>query len=113
MVPYQDRGAGLILFGALEMLLALGCLGMLALASVGVALAPQQGGPPPRTMLPGLGIYLLLGAFFDAMGIGTILARRWARTLMLIVSWLWLIVGILSLVVLLFVFPDLFDRIQE
>jgi hypothetical protein len=113
-VPYKDRSAGLILFGALEMLLALGCLGMLALASLGFAVAPQGGAPVPlRTMLPSLGIYLLLGAFFAAMGIGTILARRWARTLMLIVSWLWMIVGILSLGVLLFVLPDLFDRIQE
>jgi hypothetical protein len=32
---------------------------------------------------------------------------------MLIVSWLWLIVGVLSLLVVAFVMPDLFDRIQQ
>jgi hypothetical protein len=42
------------------------------------------------------------------MGIGSILARKWARALILITSWLWLISGVLSILFILLFMPDIF-----
>jgi hypothetical protein len=40
-----------------------------------------------------VGEYLGAAIFFLAVGIGTLRARRWARALMLVASWLWLAAG--------------------
>jgi len=44
------------------------------------------------------------------MGIGSIKARRWARALVLVTSWLWLISGTVGLIFVLLLMPDMYDR---
>lgn len=115
---YKDRSTGMLLFGLVDLLMALFSLGFLALASFGaVAMAamPETTGSTyqARSMLPGLGLYLVLAVVFASLGIGSILARRWARPLTLVVSWAWLIVGLIMTVAFLFVFPDLWERMAQ
>lgn len=117
---YQDRGTGLLVFGIFELCLGLLCLvisGFTLLSlSLSRSLAAQSGLPPgtaisPWQLLPSFSIYLGAAAFLLTAGVGSILARRWARALMLVFSWLWLIVGAVSLLFLLFFLPDLFARL--
>ena len=95
-VQYQDRSAGLILVGILEIGLGLLCLLMLAFmgfAAVSVQSLPggQAAAMNTRVMAANCAFYLAMAVFFFVMGVGTLRGRRWARTIMLVVSWTWLI----------------------
>ena len=46
-------------------------------------------------------------------GIGSIRARRWARALVLVSSWVWLIGGIVGLVSVLLLMPDMYDQMAK
>jgi hypothetical protein len=96
-VPYKDRSAGLIVFGILTILL--GCLaGLLVLLMlVGqAASARTTGAASLSAILPVLSIYGVLAVALVWLGIGSTMARRWARALLLIFSWTWLIMGVLG-----------------
>src|SRR4051794_12199788 len=79
-------------------------LTMIATAVAGVS---GPGAPPERTLIFTAAFYIVLGACFAALGIGSIMAKRWARALILVVSWMWLIVGVVSLVVLIALLPKM------
>ena len=97
---YRDRSGGLVAFGILELLLGLACLGFVPL----VLLARQA--PSPRAgMIPAALTYVVLALAFDWLGTGSILARRWARTLSLILGWFWLLLGFFGGVFLLYLLP--------
>jgi hypothetical protein len=109
-VRYQDRSTGLILVGIVEICLGLVCLTMLAfmgIAALSVSRLPeaQAAGMNSRAMLAGGVFYLLIAAFFFTLGVGTLLGRRWARTIMLVVSWSWLIGGVFGMIVMFFILP--------
>ncbi|MBU4198762.1 MAG: hypothetical protein KKG09_10835 [Verrucomicrobia bacterium] len=112
---FKDRKTGLIVFGILEILFGVVCsfmiplmlLGMLASASMSRSSVPP---PTMSTMIPGLLFYALLAVGFIWMGIGSIKARRWARALLLVTSWIWLISGITGLVFMLMFLPDMYDQ---
>lgn len=103
---HKDRTTGLVLFGLLEI-----AIGLFALAGAGLSLvasaiapaaAPAQSG---RQIAFGIAFYLLVAALFLTLGIGSLLARRWARALTLVVSWIWLVFGVVSLIAFLFLMP--------
>jgi hypothetical protein len=107
---YEDRSAGLIFIGLLEVCLALLCLLLLAfmvMATLSLAASPagREAGMNSRTMLGGGVIYLLGAVYFGALGVGTLRGRRWARTIGLVTSWMWLIVGVFSTLFLIFLLP--------
>ena len=102
---YKDRSTGLVIFGILTLLL--GCLAGLfvPLMLFGQMMAAKAPDAPPMnhaTMLPGMAVYGLLAVALIWLGIGSIKARRWARALLLIFSWSWLIMGIFMTVVMPF-----------
>lgn len=107
--PYKDRSAGLLAFGILTILL--GCLaalfavfivfGQVAAAKTGTVAAPMS------TILPAILIYVGLAVVLVWLGIGSIMARRWARALLLIFSWSWLVVGVIALVAMAFIVPKM------
>jgi hypothetical protein len=66
-----------------------------------------------RMMIPGILVYALMAAWFIGMGIGSIKARRWARSLILISSWLWLICGACGLVFVLLMIPNMFGQMDK
>jgi hypothetical protein len=103
---FKDRRTGLVLFGVLEIVIGLFALAGAGFSSLALVLTPPAGAPQGgQGVAAGIAIYLLAAACFLTLGIGSILARRWARALMLVVSWLWLVVGVLSLVAMVFLLP--------
>jgi len=114
----KDRKTGLIVFGILEILFGAFCglmvplmvFGMLATAAV------SKGSTTPASvgvMVPGLLFYVVLAVWFIWMGIGSVKARRWARALLLVTSWLWLISGVIGLAFMLVLLPDIYGRMGE
>jgi hypothetical protein len=70
------------------------------------ASAKATGAPAPfSAILPAVLIYGMLAVALVWLGIGSIMARRWARALMLIFSWSWLIMGLLVLLFMVFLMP--------
>jgi hypothetical protein len=109
-VRYQDRSTGLILIGILEICLGLVCLAMLAfmgIAAVSIGRLPegQAAGMNSRAMVASCAFYLLIAVFFFTVGVGTLRGRRWARTIMLVLSWIWLISGVFGVIVMCFILP--------
>jgi hypothetical protein len=98
-----DRSTWLTLFGSFQILL--GCLcGLMALMMVFMsALGPMAGPPQAQAttaqMMPAAVVYLLLAAVFIWLGVGSIRARRWAWTLTVVLSWMWLIMGGVAFVI--------------
>lgn len=114
---FKDRRTGLIVFGILEILLGIFCALAVPLMILGVVISARTGqtAPPPptfATISPGIAVYTLAAVWCVWMGIGSILARRWARALWLIVSWAWLAAGIGGLIAVLVFMPGLFDQMQ-
>lgn len=114
---YKDRRTGLILFGVLEIVIGLFALAGAGLSSIASILAPAaaaaQGG---RGAAAGIAFYLFAAAFFLTLGVGSILARRWARGLMLVASWIWLVFGVMALMAIALLLPvmrTIMDRALE
>jgi hypothetical protein len=112
---FKDRKAWLVVFGVLEILLGALCALMIPLMLVGMAASAALGkgsaaSVSARSMVPGLLFYVALAAWFITMGIGSIMARRWARALLLVSSWLWLLSGVLGLVFLIAFMPSMFAK---
>jgi hypothetical protein len=114
-VPYKDRSAGLIVFGILTILL--GCLAGLfvPLMLFGQAASAKVTGTPATfsAILPAISIYGVLAVALVWLGIGSTMARRWARALLLIFSWSWLIMGLLVLVFMAFVIPKVLANLPS
>ncbi len=114
-MSYKDRSTGLIVFGILTILL--GCLaGLLVLLMlVGqAASAKTTGAPIPFSIiLPAISIYGVLAVALVWLGIGSIMARRWARALLLIFSWSWLIIGLLALLFMAFFMPKMLANLPS
>jgi hypothetical protein len=107
---YQDRRAGLVVIGILEVCLALLCLlflSFMVIATLSLAGMPagRDAGLNVRSMLGGGLVYLFAGVFFAALGIGTLRGRRWARTIGHVTSWMWLVIGLFCSVGMIFVLP--------
>ena len=101
---YKNRSTGLVIFGIFTILM--GCLaGLFVLLVLGqMAMVKTTNAPPGgvATILPVISIYGALAVALIWLGIGSIQARRWARALLLIFSWSWLVMGIFMTVVMPF-----------
>jgi len=64
-------------------------------------------------MIPGVMVYVLLAVWFLWMGIGSIKARRWARALILVSSWVWLVVGIIGMVFGIIFMPNIYEQMAK
>jgi len=111
---YKDRSTGLVVFGILTLLF--GCLAGLfvPLMLFGQIMAAKAPNAPPvnhAAMLPGMAVYGLLAVTLIWLGIGSIQKRRWARALLLIFSWSWLIMGVCMTVVMPFFMAKVFANL--
>jgi hypothetical protein len=105
LAVYKDRSTGLVIFGIMTVLLG-GLWGLLTLfMSVSLLRIRSTGTPPVSTVgiLPILGSYGGLTVALIWLGTGSILKRRWARALLLIFSWSWLVMGIFMTAIMPFV----------
>ena len=109
---FLDRKPGLVLFGIFELLIAGFCFLMIPLVIIGsiVARSAHVAGVPAMTtgmIASSIGVYLCLAVMFAWLGIGSVMARRWARSLTLVIAWFWLVSGIGSLAMVAIIMPDL------
>lgn len=110
---HRDRRAGLVAFGIVQILLGV-LAGLAALVSLAAVLLfqvlhlPAPPGAAPamagdalllRQGLFNTGAYAVLAVGCVWLGIGSILARRWARALTLAAAWTWLVAGVPGLAV--------------
>ncbi len=112
LAGFKDRRTGLLVFGILEIIL--GCLLalMVPLMVLGQLLAGQLPGAEPtplRMLLPAVLMYVGMAAAFIWLGIGSVRCRRWARALLLIISWMWLVGGIAGTLAVGFILPQMFS----
>jgi hypothetical protein len=64
-------------------------------------------------MIPGAVIYVLAGTIGIWLGIGSLRARRWAWTLTVLFSWMWLIMGVCAMAFLAFFMPQMMRTIAQ
>ncbi len=112
---FKDRKARLVVFGILQIILGSICVLIVPLMVFGMIAAHKNAAEDvnARAMIPGVLFYVLLAVWFIWMGIGSIKARRWARALILVSSWLWLVCGALGFVFMLRVIPNMYDKMGE
>ncbi|HVM59560.1 MAG TPA: hypothetical protein VMV72_01735 [Verrucomicrobiae bacterium] len=112
---FKDRSHGLIGYGILMILIGCLCALLVPLMFLGQAMAARTTGASStvRMILPSAMMYTILAVVFVWLGIGSIMARRWARALLLILSWAWLFVGAMTELVVVVLLPDLFTRMPR
>lgn len=111
MPGYKDRRTGLMVFGIL--VIVLGCMVALLIPFmvVGQVMARHVKGmamTPLRMLAPAMVMYGGLALAFVWLGIGSVLCRRWARALLLVLSWVWLIAGVVGISAMAFILPQVF-----
>ena len=104
---YPDRSERLMLLGIGQVLL--GCLcGLMAALMVAATMLGPMGAVPQgqstslQAVIPALVFYVLLAVALFWLGIGLIRARRWAWTLTVLLSWMWLLMGLVAFVMFVF-----------
>lgn len=110
---YKNRRAGLVVFGILQIALGLLAALMSLFMVVGVlaGTAAARGTAPARVMAPIALLYFAVAVMFVVLGIGSIRARRWARAIILALSWMWLIVGVLTSIGFVAMSPRMLDAL--
>ncbi|HEX7150168.1 MAG TPA: hypothetical protein VF618_01680 [Thermoanaerobaculia bacterium] len=93
----NDRSTGLVVFGAVQILVGIVC-GIALLAAVAATVTTTS-----MIFLTGIAAF-----FFVAAGVGSIKARRWARALSTVVSALWLAGGVIALLSTLLIVPRVY-----
>lgn len=110
--PFKDRSAWLILFGIVQILLGGLFASTVPVMLLLVARSHELGMPVDLpTLIPNLSLYALVAVLFVALGIGSIRARRWARSLTLMMSWIWLACGVFALILVVVLVPGLVDEL--
>jgi hypothetical protein len=106
---YRDRSTGLVVFGIIQIILGLFAALFIPFVLLGILLARKTGAiMPAGYYVLSVTTYALAAVILIALGIGSIRARRWARNLTLITSWMWLIYGAITLVMLTALLPSSF-----
>ena len=109
----KNRKLGLTIFGSFQILAGALCALMVPFMVVGMVASSRLASGPAMDvsmMLPALFFYVALAVWFIWMGIGSIMARRWARALILVSSWVWLVSGASGFVVMLAIMPGMFRQ---
>ena len=104
---FKDCTLGLIIFGVVSVLIGAFCALLIPLMFLSVALSETVagGGVDSRSAWSASALYTVMAVVFVWLGIGSIRARRWARELLLSLSWIWLLTGICSMVIGMLVVP--------
>ncbi len=111
---FKDRRGGLIAFGILLIIAGGFCALSVPLMLVGQVAAAKQAGVATDygTMFMCMAMYGALAAIFVCLGVGSIMARRWARALVLILAWSWLLVGVVGIGVMAVIMPNILAATQ-
>ncbi len=101
-------GVILLLTGGISLLFAVLTLFTIALQQTAAFQGRQI---PISSVLLGVFFYTAMAAAFITLGVGSIRTRRWAQSLTLLFSWLVLIAGAVTLVLIIFYAGDMFEQI--
>lgn len=105
---FKDRKIGLVIFGAATTLAGLCCALFVPLVVLAAMLPATGAHPPPgANILPAAVLYGALAVIFIWLGIGSIMARRWARALLVVASWTCVISGLGALAMTAIMAPQL------
>ncbi len=112
---FKDRKIGLVLFGVLQIGLGCLCALLIPLMLFGMIMSkavPNPAAPPmdAHMILPAVLVYVVMASWFIWVGIGSLLARRWARALLVATSWMWLVCGLTGLVCVWLILPDMYAQ---
>ncbi|MHC4694116.1 MAG: spermidine synthase family protein [Planctomycetota bacterium] len=115
---FKDMKTGLVVFGILQIIMGGFCALMVPFAIVGMIASAfidesSDTAMSPTMMIPAVLIYVAAAVWFIWMGIGSIKARRWARALLLVTSWIWLVGGIVGFIFIALFMPDMFEKMEE
>ncbi len=107
---YRDRSTGLVVFGIIEIVVGLfAALGIpFLLIGIVVSRKAMGGALPWGNYVVSIVSYGFIAAAMITLGIGCIRAQRWARDLTLVVSWIWLVVGVLITISMTVALPTAF-----
>lgn len=115
---FKDRKTGLVVFGILQIVFGGICALMVPLMILGMIRSTAFKDSSTTSMnasmmIPGVLFYVLIAVWFICMGIGSIRARRWARALLLVSSWVWFISGLNGLIFMLMLMPDMYEQMAK
>jgi MFS family permease len=112
---FKNRKTGLVVFGILTMAMGGLCALIVPLMIFGLARAATTTGV--HQSLQGIflmaALYGLVAVALIWLGIGSIMARRWARALLLIFSWCWLIMGVIVVAITAVMVPRIVDLVRS
>ena len=108
---FKDRKIGLGILGILTLLAG----GLCALLIPLLIFSSKAGGGAPNSqfLLPAIFMYGALAVALIWLGVGSMMARRWARALLLIFSWAALITGVLGIAAFAVMVPKFLSAIHE
>jgi hypothetical protein len=112
---YRDRGTGLVIFGVAQIILGLLAGLMVPFAALGAFLSRLAPGAAmrPAQYISGIASYAFIAAALLTLGIGSVQFKRWARALSLVVSWYWMITGILITILMTAVLPVTMQTVMQ
>lgn len=107
---FKDRRGWLTFFGVLEILIGVALFAIFFFSAIGILLSRSVAASEHSQfytpgMLIGMLIYPILGAAFIWLGIGSLGYKRWARALILIISWFWFVTGIIAMIFMILFLP--------
>jgi hypothetical protein len=107
--PFRDRSTGLNVFGAIEIVLGALTFLLIPMMLLGALVSRRAGGAMPAgSYIQNIISYTVAGTALIVLGVGAVRARRWACALNLILSWTWLVVGVLSTALITAILPTTF-----
>lgn len=110
MIPappsYRDRSRALGVYGGILVASGVACAAFSVVIVAAGRLAAARAGAPTSVTIMNVVLYVALGGGLIAIGIGSIRARRWARSLAIVAGWVWLATGILGLVMTALLIPS-------
>jgi hypothetical protein len=111
---FEDRQAGLVIFGILTTFMGVLCGLLVPLMLFSQSITAKAGAPQSsRAIIPAIVIYGLMAIVLVWLGIGSIMAKRWARALLLIFSWSGLITGVLALAMMAVMFRHIMENVPS
>lgn len=106
----KDRGTALVIAGGFQILLGVAALCLLFGFAAAVEMQSRSADIPAQPLAPivtNIVFYAIAAAYFFAVGVGSIRKRRWARALSMVVSAMWLVAGVISIVAIAIVAPHM------
>jgi hypothetical protein len=116
-MSFKDRKGGLVFFGILQILLGVFSVLILGLSILGLVMTRVSGTAAGQAMnlkmmVPSFLMYAVGAIVFIWLGIGSITAKRWARAMTLVLSIIWLAVGVLTFGFEAYFMPKPFSKMQ-